>query len=494
MELTDYILTQQDLDRLAAQGIRSGAMVGENATPEEIAALGVTAPGPEGAMSVAEISRISNNAISEAEQIAGDAISAAENGSQISVVGADGTRTMEPVGQGRVTSRAPSNGGSTGGLSGLLTSFMPTVAGGGFTGPVQAQSIDPYEGLSRNQRMVLGFAALRDAAASLNGRDTSFFNDQLGLYEDARERERLRVQGQQQNRANTLLGLLPVFERIQYYQERGAEVPQYLQDILRYSLPGGFGGDAGGVPGVTPAAATGGVSPADQPIQTMPLDTPSGQPEDPSSRRAAIADELARKRDLLSRATSAEARAALEGDIEQLSNELDEIDAATQRFFDDEEVAIGARWTIGKIDALLNDPNLGNVLGPQRGRLTIRTAEQGASLGEQAASMLLLNDEDADLVGRIDQLRGQTFLTGFDQLRGGGQITVIEGVKAENALSRINNRLTTEADYRQALRELQMISENALAHVEGRPKPHPEMDTLDGVDPELMAIINRHMN
>jgi hypothetical protein len=61
--------------------------------------------------------------------------------------------------------------------------------------PNAASPTDPFAGLSRPQRTMLGFAALRDAAASLEGRDSNFFQSALGGFEQARERERLRAQG-----------------------------------------------------------------------------------------------------------------------------------------------------------------------------------------------------------------------------------------------------------------------------------------------------------
>jgi uncharacterized protein (DUF2141 family) len=66
---------------------------------------------------------------------------------------------------------------------------------------------DPFAGLSRAQRTMLGFAALRDAAASLEGRDTDFFAQSLGGFEQARERERLRAQGEFANRNQALFQL-----------------------------------------------------------------------------------------------------------------------------------------------------------------------------------------------------------------------------------------------------------------------------------------------
>lgn len=73
-------------------------------------------------------------------------------------------------------------------------------------GFVEQDQQDPFANLSRSQRMMLGFAALRDAAASLEGQQSSFFNDAFGGIQtrqmqqqqlDVRrtEQERLRRQG-----------------------------------------------------------------------------------------------------------------------------------------------------------------------------------------------------------------------------------------------------------------------------------------------------------
>jgi len=66
--------------------------------------------------------------------------------------------------------------------------------------PNAGNPTDPFANLSRAQRTMLGFAALRDAAGALEGRDTNFFAESLGGFEKARERERLRVQGAEANR------------------------------------------------------------------------------------------------------------------------------------------------------------------------------------------------------------------------------------------------------------------------------------------------------
>jgi hypothetical protein len=61
-------------------------------------------------------------------------------------------------------------------------------------------------------------------------------------------------------------------------------------------------------------------------------------------------------------------------------------------------------------------------------------------------------------------LDGQAFLQAFESLKGGGQITEIEGQKATQALGRLDDYQDPE-DYKQALIELRDILSTAM----GRP-------------------------
>lgn len=127
----------------------------------------------------------------------------------------------------------------------------PQNIGQGF---VQQQSTDPFEGLSRSQRMMLGFGALRDAAASLEGTQSNYFGETLGQFEQARERERLRRQG--------ILQALPELQRnIAMAQMTGQDTRPFEQaltaayaDLGIQPLPqptlaaGGAGGAGGAAP------------------------------------------------------------------------------------------------------------------------------------------------------------------------------------------------------------------------------------------------------
>lgn len=59
---------------------------------------------------------------------------------------------------------------------------------------------------------------------------------------------------------------------------------------------------------------------------------------------------------------------------------------------------------------------------------------------------------EADFNVLLDQIKGGTFLKGFQSLKGGGTITEVEGAKAENALARLGVR-QSEAQFKASLDE-----------------------------------------
>lgn len=67
----------------------------------------------------------------------------------------------------------------------------------------------------------------------------------------------------------------------------------------------------------------------------------------------------------------------------------------------------------------------------------------------------------ADVRALQDQIQGSTFLQAFDQLKGGGAITEVEGKKATDAIARLARTQRPEA-YRQALQELSQVLDAGL--------------------------------
>ena len=103
------------------------------------------------------------------------------------------------------------------------------------------------------------------------------------------------------------------------------------------------------------------------------------------------------------------------------------------------EIASGSRM-VDQIDALLYDPALGNALGIE-------------GFFRRPAAELGLDSDTARVKARIDQIKGGVFLQAFDALKGGGQITELEGQKAEAAMGRLGTSQSLE-DYQEALKEL----------------------------------------
>ena len=96
----------------------------------------------------------------------------------------------------------------------------------------------------------------------------------------------------------------------------------------------------------------------------------------------------------------------------------------------------------------------------------------------------LKSESKSSFQRKFKQVYNQAFLTAFDSLRGGGQITVIEGQKAQDAFSRLT-AITDEKDFKIALADLASVYHNMLnAKAQGVPDQHLPA----GFDDSLAAI------
>ena len=123
----------------------------------------------------------------------------------------------------------------------------------------------------------------------------------------------------------------------------------------------------------------------------------------------------------------------------------------------------------GQIDALLFDPALGKALGIE-GFLRTPFAELG------------LDTEAARVKARIDQIKGGAFLQAFESLKGGGQITELEGQKAEAAQSRLNTA-QSEEDFRDALMEYKFYIDQGIRRLNGEQIAPDTIYNPDAADP-----------
>lgn len=92
-----------------------------------------------------------------------------------------------------------------------------------------------------------------------------------------------------------------------------------------------------------------------------------------------------------------------------------------------------------------------------------------------------LSDGARDFATRANQVAGQTFLQAYESLKGTGQITEIEGTKAEQAISRLRDRYVTEKEYLQAIKDLRDVVESTRTKlskklgVEYKPSAAPDV-------------------
>lgn len=111
----------------------------------------------------------------------------------------------------------------------------------------------------------------------------------------------------------------------------------------------------------------------------------------------------------------------------------------------------GAREAAGQIsrqiEDLKNDAGLDSVLGPWDSRTP-------NVFGDATRAQ-----------SKIDRIKGQVFLQGFGMLKGGGAITEVEGMKAEQAMARLNQAQSPE-DFKAALDEFNQAVQDGVAKLE----------------------------
>jgi hypothetical protein len=362
-----YILTQDDIARLLEQGFdMRGVSAGAEATSAEAAILSGGAPAqptlPSSPPTMSTLPYVPGEddgvmrtlpydpstapstvmpmssrtpapvTFAEADGTTSTAPSASAIPQSLPAAAAPGT-TMVPTGSNTPLPDQPR--GFSGFLSGLTGMFGGQGNTAGSFNPAAnagiAQPTDPFEGLSRNQRMMLGFAALRDAAASLEGRDTSFFNDQLGQYESARDRERLRVQGVMQNRAQAITSLLPVFQKMQEHRDAGEEIPDYLRQIVAQTYAAFGMGDPSAIAAMPTGVSTLPTAPTEAGATGAagaPEGTPASQPT-PMNRADQLRAENQADQELLRNASSDAARERIQARIDSRNTEIAQLEGET---------------------------------------------------------------------------------------------------------------------------------------------------------------------
>lgn len=114
-----------------------------------------------------------------------------------------------------------------------------------------------------------------------------------------------------------------------------------------------------------------------------------------------------------------------------------------------------AEYSLNVIDQIKNHPGLDVATGASS-----KLDPRNYTPGTDAYNVKVL----------IDQIQGQTFLQAFETLKGGGQITEVEGNKAQAAIARINQSQSKE-EFVKALDEFQGIIQKGMERAKKKAGP-----------------------
>lgn len=124
--------------------------------------------------------------------------------------------------------------------------------------------------------------------------------------------------------------------------------------------------------------------------------------------------------------------------------------------FDAPKAIAQGKETIRLVDDLLASPGFKQAVGASR------------MLGIQSIPGTAAKDFDI----RLDQLKGQQFLQAFETLKGGGQITEVEGKKATDAIARMN-AAGSEAEFIKAANEFKSVIQQGIDRAQNNAQAQP---------------------
>ena len=314
--------------------------------------------------------------------------------------------------------------------------------------PTQQVYDDPMGSLSKGQRLMLAFGALKDAGMALQGgqEGTSFARTMQAVNDQQDQARKARAASQQQLFLTSLGGLTGASVGVD------TEMPDFQSQKQR----------------VLKAAAA---KLIDGPTAKLYIDEintnaakftaqgmgPSVAVEGQTGRKSINQMSVA---ELDQYATEIAPLSVNPNMKDFVTTTLTEIKKQRENKTGQEKSIGQASSMLSTIDSILSDEGLSSVVGT--GGIWSKTL-QGVGLGSLAP-------DAARALSKIQQIQGQTFLQAYEGLRGGGQITEVEGKKAEAALARLNTDQSPE-DFKNALGELRIIVENGMKRSRGENVP-----------------------
>jgi len=99
--------------------------------------------------------------------------------------------------------------------------------------------------------------------------------------------------------------------------------------------------------------------------------------------------------------------------------------------------------------------------------------------------------KEADFKALLEQVKGKAFLQAFDSLKGGGAISEAEGIKASQALARLQTS-QTESSFKNSLQEFNNIVSNSANRMKQRAGGNNQLNTQPQNSPSIDDLVNHY--
>jgi len=137
--------------------------------------------------------------------------------------------------------------------------------------------------------------------------------------------------------------------------------------------------------------------------------------------------------------------------------------------------------TLKQLDDLLAHPGFSTAVG----------------IGNEITRFAPSGSEPRNFLTRLDQLKGGQFLQAYQTLKGGGQITEVEGKKATEAIARMN-ATSSEAEFKQAVKDFADVIRAGMSRAQNQAQgnfaPVNSTPTVSGGSSGIDALLQKYGN
>lgn len=100
------------------------------------------------------------------------------------------------------------------------------------------------------------------------------------------------------------------------------------------------------------------------------------------------------------------------------------------------------------------------------------------AVGFSSIAPTIPGTDQANFVTKLDRLKGQNFMQAYNNLKGGGQITEIEGTKAENAIANLS-RTQSQQEFKKSLNDLKSVLNSGILRAKKAAKGNSQIPQIN---------------